>query len=236
MRRTAVITQPTYLPWLGYFEQIAQADVFVILDTVQFEKQSWQCRNRLKGSNGEPFWLTVPLAQHPLDTPLHQIRIAPNARKWADKHLRSMTVGLGRAAAFREVYPLIAEWMSAPYEYLVDLNIAGIRLFSQMLGLAPEIIRASDLQPRGQKAELVVDLCRQVNATRYYAAAGSREYLDEQPQLFSDAGIALEYQGWPHPTYPQQGPGFVSHLAVPDALMNLGPVATRALLTQPVAP
>jgi len=54
------ISQPTYLPWLGYFDLIDQVDVFVLLDSVQFEKQSWQQRNRIKTPTGLQ-WLTVPV-------------------------------------------------------------------------------------------------------------------------------------------------------------------------------
>ena len=82
-KRTAVIAQPTYLPWLGYFEQMLRAEVFIFLDSVQFERCSWQCRNRIKGANGEPFWLTVPTTRHPLKTPISEVLVAPERADWA---------------------------------------------------------------------------------------------------------------------------------------------------------
>ena len=229
MGRTAVIAQPTYLPWLGYFELIATADVVVFLDTVQFEKQSWQCRNRLKGSNGQPFWLSVPLMEHALATSLREIRISPKQGTWRKKHLRSIEIQLGAGPYFRELFPRVQTWLNTEYEYLADLNIDGIKMFSEMLALSPRFVRASELNPKGHKTELVVDLCRQVGADRYYSSAGSKEYLEER--LFTETGVELTYQAWEHPTYRQRGDGFVSHLSALDALMNIGPQATHALIT-----
>lgn len=228
--RTAVITQPTYLPWLGYFEQIKRADVFVMLDTVQFEKQSWQNRNRLKSGNGDTFWLTVPVAKQPLETLLLDVRIAPQEQRWRVKHLRSIQGALGGAPFFQEIFPRVEAWLRTPHESLVDLNVAGIELFCEYLELAPEKVRSSQLASRGSKAELVANICREVGATRYLANAGSRDYIEQDRHYFDDAGVKVEFQDWPHPTYAQQGPGFVSHLPAIDAFMNLGPAAVRALL------
>lgn len=228
MGRVAVIAQPTYLPWLGYFELIARADVMILLDTVQFEKQSWQCRNQLKGSDGRPFWLPVPLMKHPLAMPLREIRTSPQQGVWRKKHLRSIEVHLGSAPYFRKIFPYLQKWLTTEYEYLADLNIGGIKVFSELLALSPRFVRASELNPKGHKTELVVDLCRQVGADHYYSSAGSKEYLEER--LFAEAGIELTYQSWEHPTYPQRGSGFVSHLSVLDALMNIGPQGTHDLI------
>jgi hypothetical protein len=227
---TVVITQPTYLPWLGYFEQIAAADDFVFLDTVQFTKQSWQCRNRLKGSNGAPIWLTVPIASHSLDTPIHAIRIAPTPPQWRRKHLRTVEQCLRNAPHFDRFFPAIAHWLESGHDSLADLNIAGIRLFAAVFGLRPRFHRASQLGCRGRRSELLVDICTRLGASRYYASRGSQVYLEEDRRLFDAAGISIRYQDWEHPVYPQQGAGFVSHLSVLDALMNAGPEAARRYL------
>lgn len=225
---TVVITQPTYIPWLGYFEQMAQADKFIFLDTVQFEKQSWQCRNRLKTHSNEPFWLSVPLAPHPLQTPINKVQISPDRPSWRRKHLASIRASLGGAPYFKAVFPTIQTWLETEHAGLCELNISGILAIASLLQLEPTILRASELQPEGSRTELVVNLCRQANATRYYSAAGSKVYLDEP--LFAEHNIELTYQTWPHPVYPQQREPFVSHLSIVDALMNIGPEATRRLL------
>lgn len=224
---TAVIAQPTYLPWMGFFEQIARADVYVFLDTVQFERQSWQTRNRLKGTRGEPFWLSVPVAAHHLEDPLGSIRIAPREPTWRRKHLRSMEVALEKAPFFREIFPVVREVLERPHELLLELNIDFIRRVCGLLGLAPRLLRASELGVTGAKADLVLAICRALGVDGYYAAEGSRSYLEPALPRFEDAGIAVTFQAWLHPVYPQVGPGFVSHLSVLDALCNLGPGGVR---------
>jgi hypothetical protein len=231
MLRTVGMNQPTYLPWLGYFEQIARAEIFVFLDMVQYEKESWQCRNRLKSTNGEPFWLTVPVAKQPLDTTIREIRIAPGRPWWRTKHLRSIQHSLGTCPYFHEIYPHLERWLNTDYQLLADLNIDGIQLIAGLLGLSPKFIRASQLAPEGHKTRLVVGLCKQLGASQFYCTAGSKTaYMAEEEYMFAEAGIQLTYQSWLHPTYRQRGAGFVSHLSAIDALMNIGPEATRALV------
>jgi hypothetical protein len=227
---TIVIAQPTYLPWMGYFEQIASADVFVVLDNVQFERQSWQCRNRLRGASGEPFWLSVPVAAHPLDVLIRDARIALRKPKWREKHLKSISASLGRAPFYQEVYPYVESWLSRDYEMLVDLNVDGIRLIAESLGLTPEWRFASQLPISGAKGDLVLDICRHLCAGTYCASAGSRGYLEPMMPQFRDAGVEMVFQDWIHPTYPQRGEGFASHLSVIDALMNVGPAAVSDML------
>lgn len=228
-QHVVVVTQPTYMPWLGYFEQVARADTFVFLDTVQFARRSWQCRNRLKGPDGRPFWLTVPIAAHPRDTAIADVRIAPGS-SWRDKHLRSIRTSLGRTPFFDEIFPHVERWLNAPTDRLADLHIGIIRGVSDLLGLQPRFACASELEGRGRRTALLVDLVRRVGGTHYYSARGSKEYMEADADEFRAAGLTYSYQEWEHPEYPQRGETFQSHLSVLDALMNLGPEETAELL------
>jgi hypothetical protein len=227
MPTVAVITQPNYLPWLGYFEQVARADVFVFLDTVQFARREWQSRNRLKGSNGQPFWVSVPVACCPQRTPLKEIEISTDQPHWRRKHLNSIRRHLGGTPYFGEVFPTIESLLEEDHRRLVDLNIAGIERMARLLGLRPRFVRASEFGIAGRRAELLVHLCRAVGADVYYSSLGASVYLAGSEPLFSDAGIELRYQHWQHPYYPQRGDAFVSHLSVVDALANVGLAKAR---------
>lgn len=227
---TVVISQPTYLPWTGYFEQIARADVFVALDNVQFEPRSWQCRNRLRDKRGEPFWLSVPIAAHSRDATIRDVRIAGDQPGWRASHLNSITSSLGRAPFFDEIFPDLESWLTLDHEMLAELNVDGIRRVAESLGLAPEWTTSSHLPVSGAKGDLILDICRHLGASTYYTGAGSRAYLEPLVPRFRDAGIEVVFQDWVHPTYPQRGEGFVSHLSVADALMNVGPAAVRAMV------
>lgn len=222
----AVVTQPTYLPWLGYLEAIARADEWVALDVVQFQRRSWQSRNRLKGADGEPFWLSVPTVKAPRDAPLGTIRIADDG--WAAKHVRALQLALGSAPHGEAALDAVVPVLDDPPELLVDLNLAIIHRLADLLGLAPRWSRASALPVEGARSDLLIRCCQAVGADRYYSAAGAGEYLAEDRAAWDAAGIAVELQAWEHPTYPQQGPGgFVSHLAAVDAIANLGPDEVR---------
>ena len=222
MKRTAVITQPTYLPWLGYFEQMCRADVFVFLDSVQFERRSWQCRNRLLDDRGEPEWLTVPLQHQPRDTAIRDILITTDRSDWAQDHLRLLQARLGSAPHFAAVRAVVGPVLLDPPAHLADLNIALIQALATRLGLAPVFLRSSELPVTGAKAGLIVNLARHVGATDYYSAAGSATYLDEARDQFAAAQIEYGYQTWAHPRYPQGREAFVSHLSAVDALSWIG--------------
>lgn len=225
---TLAIQQPTYLPWLGYFEQIAQCDVFVFLDNVQFERHSWQNRNRLRTVAGDSFWLTVPVEHATLHTPIKDITVLRKNDVWVRKHGNSLQASLGKAPFYKAFQHVVGKWLVHDVLMLADLNIALITDLARMLGLKPTFIRASDLPLTESKSALVAQICKIVGATRYYSAAGARAYLQED--MFAPLRVKLQYQDWPHPVYAQTGPGFVSHLSIMDALMNIGADATRALI------
>lgn len=222
MKRTVVIAQPAYLPWLGYFELMRQADVFVFLDSVQFARQSWQCRNRIRGADGKPLWLSVSLIHQPHGTLIRDIVLPPDQSVWTTKHLRLLTERLGHAPHFEAVHAALAPIYRAPPPLLADLTIAIVRTLAARLGLAPQFLRSSLLPVGGAKADLVLNLLRHLGTTDYYSAAGSAVYLDAAREQFVSAQIECRYQTWEHPRYEQGGGEFVSHLAIVDALSWIG--------------
>ena len=227
-----VITQPNYLPWLGYFEQVVRADTFIVLDCVQFEKREWQNRNRLKGSNGSPFWLTVPVQKAERGILINNVKIAERNQGWCKKHLQSIERHLRSAPYFKDVYSTVSTWLQIDYETLLDLNLSGIKLFAQLLGIQTTFVLASELAPVGRKTELLVDLCRKTNANVYYSSLGAKEYMLADEHMFAEAGISLQYQRWQHPEYRQLYGTFVSHLSIIDALANVGVCRTKEMITE----
>lgn len=223
MERIIVINQPTYLPWLGYFEQMARADVFVFLDSVQFERASWQCRNRLEAKHGDSQrWLAVPVEKQPLSTRIHDVRISAARSDWGAQHLDELASRLGHAPHFRAMRDLVAPHLLGGYVSLAELNIALIHDIAKAIGLDPTLVRSSTLAVEGSKGHLVLDLVRTLGGTTYYAAAGSAAYLEPLRPTFEDAGVALVFQDWPHPVYAQGSAPFTSHLSVVDALAWVG--------------
>ena len=219
------IAQPTFLPWLGYFNLISQADVFIVLDDVQFEKQSWQCRNRIKGRDGREIMLTVPVKKHRFGEHIKDVWLAKNVEASVERHLKTMQQAYSKAPHYDQIYSFVSAFSSANENkklrwYCMDFILNSLTLLHID---APVLIQSKETKSRGAKADLVLDLCEEVGATTYLAQAGAKGYLEPRRALFDHAGIEIVYQDYEHPEYQQIGKGdFMSHLSIIDALFNCG--------------
>ncbi len=225
----AAISQPTYLPWLGYFDLIDQVDAFVFLDAVQFEKQSWQQRNRIKTPAGLQ-WLTVPVVFNGrFGQMIHQVEIRD--REFWRKHLRSIEVNYGRAAFFDRYYPELAKGLPpwASTGSLAELTMETIRWFCGVLGIQIKLTTSSALSQPGRRSELLVNLCRALGADEYLSPLGSAVYLCDDLPKFSSAGIEVKFQHYEHPEYRQLFPPFLSYASALDILFNEGPRAMEII-------
>jgi len=221
------IMQPNYLPWLGYFDMAACSHLFVIYDNVQFDKHGWRNRNRLL-ARPAPMWITAPVV-----TSGHHGQSVRDTRladgPWQSKHLKSIRQIYGKAPHFDWLFPELEVYLGfRSYRFLVDLNLDGHRLFTRLLGIDTPIRFSSELGADVmalERTERLVTICTEFGASRYISASASRAYMIES--LWTDSGIELHYQDYVHPTYPQPGGAFVSHLSALDALMWEGPAARQ---------
>lgn len=215
---TLVVLQPGYLPWLGYFDQLRRADVFIHYDDVQFDKNGWRNRNRIKTANGVQ-WLSVPV-RHGLDR-LTDIAI-DNRRDWRRKHLAGVAQAYAGAPFVGRYLPELEEVLGGrQWDRLVDLDIALVERMCAWLGLERQIVRSSELDVAGERSERLLALCRHVGATTYLSGDAARSYLDLE--MFRDAGIRVEWQSYRHPTYAQRHGEFVPYLSALDLIFNCGP-------------
>ncbi len=234
-KKTAAIMQPTYLPWIGYFDLMDQADVFVILDSVQFARRSWQQRNRIKTSSGE-LMLTVPvLSKGKRDQRIDEVLIEPTAG-FTNSHLNSIRLAYSKAPYFDALWPALSETLSSKTSKLIDLNLGLITLFQKRLGIKADIVRSSTLAAAGNKVDLLVAVCKEIGVNRYLSPLGSKEYIEEN-DLFADNDIELVYHEYRHPTYHQLHGPFLPHMSVLDLLMNEdGPRALEIIRSGRAAP
>jgi len=221
------ILQPGYLPWLGFFEQLYRSDVFVILDDVQYDKQGWRNRNRIKTANGVQ-WLTVPVLVNFSQKPLIcEVKI-DNKPNWRKKHLETLRQSYAKAPFYRDYIELFQETYSRSWEYLVDLDMHFIEILAVRLGLKDKkIVRSSNLDVGAGRIDRLVGICRAFQADVFYEGASGRNYIDEE--RFVRAGIKVEYQDYRHPGYRQLHEGFVPNLSVVDLLFNHGPESLSIL-------
>lgn len=219
--------QPMYLPWAGYFNLIATVDTFVFLDDVQFERQSWQMRNRILLA-GREVLLSVPTQRVQLATRIGSIRLADDT-SWRQRHATTLQQAYSKTpfgqVMLDAVLPLLAD---TSITLLADLNLTIIQALVALLDLPGKFIRASELSCSGERTDHVIALCRHVGATVYVSPQGAREYLlaDDFP---GRAGIELEFQEFTPAPYRQgRSAAFVSHLSIVDVLAHLGPARSRA--------
>jgi hypothetical protein len=220
--RTVAIMQPTYLPYLGYFDLIAQADVFVLLDDVQFERKSWQQKNRVSTPGGGEAMLTVPVRKQPLQTLLRDVEIDED-KPWRSEHLAAIDAAYRGRPGFDEGWAFANDLLAnGPRERLCDVTCAMIEQTAQRLGLNSEIVRASTLGCGGRRSEHVLALCQALAGDVYVSPRGAADYIAAD-NVFADAGFPVRYRSYAPIAYPQDEAGaFTPYLAFLDAAMNLG--------------
>jgi hypothetical protein len=226
---TVVVLQPGYLPWLGFFDQLRRADVFVYYDDVQYDTHGWRNRNRIKTQHG-PLWLTVPVRHSGLSKPRILDVEIDSRTNWAKKHAASIRQAYAGAPFTKQYVPALEEVLMRSWERLVDLDLAVAALMAAWLGAQPRVERASALGIAGGQSERLVSICRHFGATSYLTGNAARDYLDVA--LFEANGIAVSWQEFSHPVYPQLHGEFVPYLSALDLLLNCG-VESRAVLEGP---
>jgi hypothetical protein len=213
------VHQPQYLPWLGYFDKMDRVDCLVLLDDVQFETNDWQNRSRIKTATGWQ-WLTVPV-RHRFPQPLAEVRVDTSA-PWRRKHLAALVANYRSAPAFDAHRPFFETLYAREWGLLLDVSLAGLTYLAGALGIATRLVRASTLGlPGGLRAtERLVEICRRLGADTYLSGAGARAYLELE--RFGAAGIAVPFQAFACPVYPQRHGAFQPDLSVVDLLFNCG--------------
>lgn len=229
--RTVVISQPTYLPWLGYFRIMKEADVYVFLDNVQFERRSWQCRNEIK-SPKKQIWLTVPTV-HEERCSIKTVKM-DNTKPWRRKHWNALKTCYGKALYFDVYSPFFESVYKKRWVKLVSLNICIIKYLASQLGLSPVFLRSSKLRVEGKRTHLLLNICKMLNADRYVSSVGAKEYMEEDgaEESFKDEGIAVEFLQYNHPIYPQLFGEFISNLSFVDCLLNCGPNSPKIVFSE----
>jgi hypothetical protein len=223
------ISQPTYLPWLGYFDLIDQVDLFVLFDSVQFERQSWQQRNRIKTPVGLQ-WLTVPVMfRGRFGQTIKDVEIRDLAF-WR-KHLRAIELNYRRSAFFDSYFPdfslLLQSCVTDPL--LVNCNVRLIEWFNNILGIQTPLIRSSGGKYQGKRAALLTNICQSLQAARYVSPLGSAVYLLDEIDSFADKNIEVAFQHYQHPEYTQQFPPFLAYASALDLIFNEGPAALEII-------
>lgn len=215
------IHQPQFMPWLGYFEKMDRADHFVLLDTVQFKKNEWQNRNRIKAVTGAQ-WLTVPV-RFRFPARIDEVLVNDDAN-WRHKHLQSLRTNYAKAPYWQALTPALESFYESQYDGLRAANVGSIECLRAVLGIDTPLHVASEMAiDEEQPTQRLVELCRLLGATAYLSGPDGANYLELE--RFSAAGIEVIFQRFEHPDYPQLFGAFEAHLSTLDLVLNCGPAS-----------
>lgn len=218
---SVAIMQPTYLPWIGYLSLMDRVDAFILLDTVQFARRSWQQRNRIKTANG-PTWLTVPvLSKGKRDQLIADVEI-DRTRDFPVSHIRSIEHAYRKAPFYDAYAPGLFEVLGQEQDRLSAVTGAVIEWLRTQFGITTPTRWASGMDNSGARAERLAMLCDQIGATEYVSPLGSKGYLDESDD-FDLRGVPVTYHTYEHPRYPQLYGQFEPYMSAIDLLFNAGP-------------
>ena len=223
-----------YLPWLRYFHKVANAETFVVLDNIQFNKNGWQNRNKIKTAQGAAL-LTVPIIQK-FQQQLSEVQI-DTKQPWRRKHWGAIESSYQKAPYFKEHENFFRGVYENSWETLNKLNYEIFFYALKALGIKTKVVRSSDLPLKGEATERLVGICKELGAKAYLTGAyATQVYLDSG--LFEREGIELLLQEFKCPEYPQLFPeaGFIPELSIVDLLFNSGPKSLETLMQGNVSP
>lgn len=223
MKKIAIL-QSNYIPWKGYFDIINQVDEFIFYDDVQYTKNDWRNRNKIKTANGLQ-WLTIPVRQENLSQKINETKVSQE--NWAEKHWKSISLSYSKAPFFNDYKePLQKFYSEIRTPFLSEINRSAIELINSFLGISTVLTSSADYRLIEGKNERLIDLILQAGGTHYLSGPSARDYIQED--LFREAGIEIswmDYSGYPE--YPQLFPPFVHAVSVLDLILNTGTDAKK---------
>lgn len=223
MKKIAIL-QSNYIPWKGYFDIIKKVDEFIFYDDVQYTKNDWRNRNKIKTPNG-PAWITIPVRQESLNQKISETKVSQD--NWAEKHWKTISLNYCKTPYFNEYKARLEQFYSEiKTPYLSEINRAAIALMNSFLQINTKLSLSTDYKLIEGKNERLVDLILQAGGTHYLSGPSAKDYIIES--LFNEAGITIEWMDYSnYPEYPQQHPPFTHAVSVIDLIMNTGPEASK---------
>ena len=225
------IHQPEYLPWLGFFKKMMNAELFVFLDDVQFRKKGWQNRNRIRINDGTAL-LSIPVHTHSYPK-INEVTI-DNEKNWSIRHKKSILYNYARAPYFDEIKDFIESIFEKKFQYLVDLNTEIIKFIMNELEIKSKIVFSSELEISKKGSDRVLDICKAVGADHYITGTFWAE-SNLRVEEFKKSNIDVEFQKFQHPIYKQIHGEFIPEMSIIDLLFNKGRKESKKILQNSIS-
>lgn len=226
MKKIAIL-QSNYIPWKGYFDIMGSVDEFIIYDEMQYTKNDWRNRNKIKTTNGL-IWLTIPVKIEKLNQKINETKIADN--KWYIKHKNSLQTNYGKATKFKECKDFIFNIyeQASRLDYISEINYTFLNEINKFLKISTKISFSTDYNIGDGKTERLINICKQSNSNIYLSGPSAKNYIDEA--LFTKNNINLEWFDYiGYKEYEQLHPPFEHGVSILDLIFNTGEDAYKYL-------
>jgi len=217
MSNKVFIKQAQYLPWIGLFRNIIESDILVILDDVQYAKNGWYNRNKIRTSTSW-MWLTLPVRVR-LGEKFSQVKI-DNSQNWQKKHSKAIYINYQKSEYFEKYWEKIKNIYDKKYEFMFDINLDLIKLFLDIFSINKKIILSSELHIQKTRSDRLLEICTSLKADIYLSGEIGKTYLKEND--FKRNHIDVIYQNFQHPEYRQVYEPFIPNMSFIDLLFNEG--------------
>lgn len=224
MSKKVAILQSNYIPWKGYFDIIASVDEFIFYDEMQYTKNDWRNRNKIKTPNGL-HWLSIPVATKghlSQDVRIMDAKIVD--KKWANFHWNTIKQFYKKAPYFKDYADIFEKIYKEceQEEFLCKINYKFIYVINEILGIKTKISFSQDYGLIEGKTERLVDLVQKAGGTEYLSGSAAKDYIVSE--LFEEANIKLSWMDYSnYPEYPQLYPPFEHGVSILDLIFNCGP-------------
>lgn len=212
------IHQPEHMPWLGFFHKINMADTYVVLDNVQYRKNYFQNRNKIRTANGD-CWINIPV-KYNFGQDIKEVAIDNTNKRWKRKYWNSIELSYGKASFFSHYSESIRLIIDRDWEYISELNQQLILKFIEFLGLKIVILKGSELDVEGNGSILILNICKKLKSEVYISGISGKDYLNINE--FEKEGIKVIFQEFHHPIYNQLYKPFIPCMSIIDLLFNYG--------------
>ena len=231
MNKHVCIHQPDFMPWLGFFHRLVHTDHFVVLDDVQFLRRGWHHRDKIKTREGAAQWIGASVSRNAYHAKICDMRL-DDSENWRERILQLLQASYRNAPCYDQYIDSLAGLIRSEESNLVKYNWAIIKYFLELFEIEVDVSFSSQLNVTSNRTQRLIDILKAVNAATYISGTGAKAYLDVD--LFDANHIALIWQKFDHPQYPQLHGPFVPFLSAVDALLNIGADQCRSLVRAPL--
>lgn len=224
--KTVVIIQPSFFPWRGYIDLLAQADTVILLDNVQWIKRHWFNRNKVE-LNGKAQWITVPVqTKGRALKKINEIEISYESN-WQRKMLQTIEHAYKKTPYFNNLFPDIDRLINLRWKNISDISEASLHLYFKHFNLPTTPLKASELQINSSNpVDRLIKLCKSVKGTKYLSPPAAKAYIkDKLP--FHENNISLQWMKYEYPNYEKNIKDPLTELSAIDLLFKFGPEASK---------